>query len=295
MSSLRTLFRRRSLGHNKQLVPTTMGIKIRFFSSAFRGFVLALSVVVPFEVTSAQSRVEPAYNLGIIGDSISVGFNASAFGVNRELSWTGGLDPQGRVLSHALRLQALLQRPVIVHNEAFAGAETKNLVKQTDRLLSSKIDYVSIMIGANDLCKNAGAVEWQSVRRIQDVQDSITRIIEANPEVKIVLAAIPDMLRLRETGLGRGCQATWNIAKICSPLLGRDRTDAERSLFGERLNQMNHSLSEMAMNFSEHVRFDWATSEFEFPWEYISRIDCFHPSVPGQNKISEITFDPNWK
>lgn len=54
-------------------------------------------------------------------------------------------------------------------------------------------------------------------------------------------------------------------------------------------------ISVRAYALQDTVKIDWATSDFEFPLEYISRMGCFHPALAGEDKISESTFDPNWK
>ena len=96
---------------------------------------------------------EVPYVMGALGDSISAGFNASRYGDNRELSWTGGQDSQGQVQSHARKLQTILGgRKVIVQNEAFVGAESAQLARQSARLLRTRLDYVTIAIGSNDVC-----------------------------------------------------------------------------------------------------------------------------------------------
>lgn len=236
------------------------------------------------------------YVMGALGDSISAGFNAWRYGDNRELSWSSGLDEQGIVQSHARRLKGLLSdRKVIVINEAFVGAESNQLPRQVTRLLRFKPDYVTIAIGANDVCTwdedYLPKLELYESYLVQVIR----RLIEANPVVKIVLAPVPSIPLMYDLGKTRaGCQSKWDTMGVCKPLLAHDRSADQREAFSLRYRHLNQKITDIAHRFPVNIRFAAAVADAVFDESMISPLDCFHPSVKGHNLISELSFDPTW-
>jgi len=235
---------------------------------------------------------DTSYVVGVLGDSISVAANSSNPGNNSQYSWAGGMDSRQRVVSHALRIKALISRPLTVVNQAVSGSETKHLASQVEKLLPKKPDYVTLLIGANDLCRASDP--WTPSESVAHVRSAIDKLIGANVGVKIFLAAVPNMLHLREIGAQNGCQGIWNLTNLCSPLLSSRRTEADRIEFARKLDSLNLEMEAMASSYPDNVRFDSTTAVYEFSWANISKLDCFHPSIDGQNKLAEMTFDPSW-
>jgi lysophospholipase L1-like esterase len=254
---------------------------------------VALLVGLP---TLARAEREEPYVVGALGDSISAGFNALRFGDNREFSWTAGLDANGLVQSHARKIKTLLgDRNVVVVNEAFVGAESYQLPRQAARLLRQKPDYVTIAIGANDVCT------WDEdyLPKLEHYQKHLTgvieTIIESNPKVKIVLAPMPSIPLMYELGARRpGCQSKWDTMRVCKPLLAAERTAEQRQAFVGRYRHLNQVIADIAGRYPVNVRLAAAIVNAEFDDSMISPLDCFHPSIKGQNLISELSFDATW-
>lgn len=257
-----------------------------------------LWAVIPL-VFSTQSvyAEESPYIFGAIGDSMSAGFNALKFGDNRDLSWSTGNDPKNQVLSHAKRIQNQLSngRKVQVYNESFVGADSTQLQRQVRRLLRVKPDYVTLALGANDVCTWFDDYEQKLAQYKIEMRTAISAIITANPAVKIVLVPVPSLRMMYESGARQpSCRAKWNVIKICKPLLAEERTSEERERVYERQIELNQALEVIAADFPVNVRFAKAVGEATIDFSMISSLDCFHPNILGQNMFSEITFDPNW-
>jgi lysophospholipase L1-like esterase len=248
-----------------------------------------------------RSQAASTYVVGVLGDSVSAGFNALRYGDNREYSWAGGLatDSSGagfQMQSHARELQTIMpDRQIMVRNEAFVGADSTNLARQTARLLRVKPDYVTIAMGANDVCV------WGDdyLPRLTDYEASLRASIEAiiakNPHVKIVLAPVPSLKLMYEMGLGRqGCQEKWETIGVCRPLLGVGLSNADRERFYERYQHLNEAIASIANRYARHVRFAGALAAVVFDDASVSPLDCFHPSIAGQNLMSQHSFDPSW-
>jgi lysophospholipase L1-like esterase len=262
--------------------------------------VLNATIVLTFTGAPTQARCDVPYVVGVMGDSVSAGFNAYRYGDNREFSWAGGLVSeqagQGPVQSHAQKLQTIMpDRTVVVRNEAFVGADSANLARQTARLLRVTPDYVTIAMGANDVCvwgddyvSSLNAYEASLVA-------SIEAVIAKNHHVKIVLAPVPALRLMYEMGLRRqGCQQTWDVIGVCRPLLATDLSDDARERFYARHRHLNQVIESVAMRYPRHVRFARALADAVFDETSISPLDCFHPSLAGQNLISDYSFDPTW-
>jgi len=130
-----------------------------------------------------------------------------------------------------------------------------------------------------------------------------------------------------------GCGTKWTFAnvvsrKICQPLFGHDPTDVElpkgyediysqtfqlgrrahavkRAFeFRKRWSAISDKIIAITKEFPAHIvyhpsQFPNNKSGWEFTWEDISPIDCFHPSIEGQGKISQRAWEPkmfeDWK
>ena len=256
------------------------------------------SFIVTLTATFFGAQVQGAkpYIVGVLGDSVSAGFNALRYGDNREFSWAGGLDSQFQVQSHARKLQHLMPlRQIEVHNEAFVGADSKNMARQTARLLRVSPDYVTIGMGANDVCEwsedylaSLGTYEASLVAAIE-------KIIAKNPDVKIVLAPVPSLRLMYELGRQRsGCQDKWETIGVCRPLLASGLTGEDRERFFARHQHLNQVIESTATRFARNVKFAHALADTVFEQSSVSPLDCFHPSISGQNLISDQSFDPSW-
>jgi lysophospholipase L1-like esterase len=249
--------------------------------------------------TPAQAE-EQAFNIGAVGDSISAGFNADRLLNNRELSWSTGTSGDRRVLSHFHRLTDIHgSAHVRAFNEAVMGSESADLPQQTRRLSGRQLDYVTVLIGANDVCTWSGPDLDEKLRRFKThVTFSVQTLLDGNPGVRVVLVQIPDLFRLWELGMANNCQSKWNLFGICAPLLAEDRTMEERLEFRSRWEIANATLANIAdqlnARFPGQVQFDETLGQTEFEAEHLSRLDCFHPSVAGQNLIAEKTWQAGW-
>jgi lysophospholipase L1-like esterase len=257
-------------------------------------FFVKVLILCVFSVSPAFA-ITP-YVMGVLGDSISAGFNAQKVGDNREFSWSGGQSPNHEVQSHAIRLQQVLpDRQVVVYNQAFVGAQSTNLERETSRLLKVKPDYVTLAIGANDVCNWPSEYENHLQKYQQNVESSISRIIRRNPKVKIVLASIPSIPLMWELGVKvPGCQQKWDAIQACKPLLDADLSDEQRQSFVMRYNHLNQTIESISEKYPQNVRYAGILKDIKFDVSMISQLDCFHPNIKGHQYISELSFDPTW-
>ena len=67
----------------------------------------------------------------------------------------------------------------------------------------------------------------------------------------------------------------------------------EKSL-NKKLVDTNNALNSIAEERVYNIRFNPEISEYDFKWQHISKIDCFHPSVEGQRIIAEESWEHDW-
>src|SRR5687767_5925957 len=92
----------------------------------------------------------PSLVVGAVGDSITTAFNARNPSDNPSYSWATG--DAAAFSSHAARLAGLYPTcDVVTANVAASGARARDLESQVARLALRAPDYVTLMVGANDL------------------------------------------------------------------------------------------------------------------------------------------------
>lgn len=230
------------------------------------------------------------FRLGSLGDSITAGFNAGGLLDRRRNSWSAG----SRISSHAAKIRDTLGRSVQARNVAKSGATISDLPRQTELLLKEdfKPDYVTVLIGANDICMGKDLNNLnQRARLILD--QTLERIKQASPSVKMVVAAVPNLIHLHEVMSQKSsCLRQWKIFNVCSSVLMAEPDQIERSYASwQSFNQM---LTEFASENPDHVKFAPKTGEPNFDQSKVSRIDCFHPSLQGQEFLSDLVWQDGW-
>ncbi len=235
-----------------------------------------------------------SFVMGALGDSVTTGFNSYHFFSERDGSWSTGNKKTPDFESHKMKIEKLIERPVEAHNMAVPGVKSKNLLRQVKKLLrvAPKPDYVTILIGANDVCSWKSEFQEDLENYKYNVHFAVKKIIDANPHAKILLVPVPNMNRLYELGKDkRKCRIVWTLTPLCRPLFNRDVTDNERDQFAERVKGINSKLKEISEQYPSNAFFYEILQEIDFDEKHVSEIDCFHPSAYGQKMISEYTFN----
>ncbi len=252
-------------------------------------FALTISVFA----FAGMAIAEDAFVIGSIGDSITKAFNSKGILDRPWYSWSSGYANQSE--SHYNQLKKIYEN-VERYNFARTGAIAVELAGQVQRAIEKKVDYVTILMGANDVCHwNQNHFEALETFKT-DYINAIESLISANSNIKILVVPIPNMVRMWEVGIesNRNCSAKWKRYRICQNLLGKDVSDLERQQFAERLEDANAVITEIAYSYPEHVVFVEKVATTDFKLNHISSIDCFHPSLEGQNFLAEETWKEGW-
>lgn len=240
-------------------------------------------------------RTEKPLVMAAVGDSISVAFDAWLPLANRPLSWSAGSDSFRRVKSHYHHLMST-HSAVTAHNLAVAGAPSSSVLEQMDvlraRLAGTKLDYLTVMVGANDVCSWPADYAPYLERYRKNIRETVNTARELNADVKVLLVPVPNMMRLYELGQAKGCGWKWQIYPMCNPLF-RAKSPEERAAFAARTDALNAAMADVAAENADIARFA-DVKNVAFDSQDISWIDCFHPSTTGQQRLSDITWEQGW-
>ena len=264
-----------------------------------------VSILALHAVTSVQATPNlTGYpnSMAATGDSITRAYNTGSlpFSDAPGNSWSTGA--RASVESHYSRI--LVAQPAIFgrnYNHAVTGTKMAGLEAQMQQVNDRGVAYVTVLMGANDLCTRTVA----GMTSVADFRSQFERAVAAlsagSPRARIYVVSIPDVFRLwvilKDSLLAR---VAWRTLDICQSLLQRRRStealDVRRRMTVRQRNiDFNTQLAEVCAMYI-HCRFDQnAVFSDPFQPEDISRRDYFHPSLEGQRRLARVawsaTFD----
>ena len=184
---------------------------------------LALAVAL----TASPARAQAPASMAALGDSLTVALGAcSPTAICPAASWSTGTSLD--VNSHLLRLRAA--RPATsAQNLAVSGRKVSDLDRQAREAVSQGADYVTILIGTNDICRaSLDAMTPVATFRAQFAQ-AMSRLVSGLPGARIFVASIPDPERLRAVfAADATARSAWVAQDICRVFL-QNRLPSSRS------------------------------------------------------------------
>jgi lysophospholipase L1-like esterase len=260
-------------------------------------FVACLTVVAGSPVAAGAQAGPPPNSMASLGDSITRGFNACGFFVEcTSRSWSTG--SSGSVQSHYLRIRAV--NPAINGNnlnDARSGARASDLNRQAGIAVGQGVDYVTILIGANDACTSSeGSMTPVSTFRNQ-IDAALATLNTGLPNARVFVASIPNVYRLWEIGRGSAwIRFVWNTFDICQSLLANPGStnpadEARRQRVRQRVVDYNTELADACADYGSRCDFDDnAVFATQFTLDQVSSWDYFHPDTDGQRVLASVTY-----
>lgn len=283
---------------------------------------LALALLVVSLATPALAQVErrDPKRLVSLGDSVTEAINAEeihpwkGLTPNKWASWVNGYAKDweellGRtdVNSHNQRITAQFGKEKRKNKSvAKTGSETDVLWKQAKKAVKKKADYVTILMGQNDVCGD-DASEIPTDEEFEANVRAGFDLLHAGlpPGATVYTLAIIDIHRLWEIGDELDsfgiieCNELWELLASdhipCATMLDPDLSEAERLATRERILGFNAILEGLVAEYGaadpQHY-WHYTDASFTLPFEAddVSPFDCFHPSAEGQKKLSEATW-----
>jgi lysophospholipase L1-like esterase len=236
-------------------------------------------------------------SLAATGDSITRAYNTGWFPYtdNPAASWSTGTD--SRIRSHLQRLIELLPSGKVTgYNDARSGAKMAALANQMSAAVSQKVDYVTVLMGANDVCTSSETTMTTTANFTAQFTQAMDTITTGLPRATVYVVSIPDIFHLWEIYKDDAiARSVWDLLDVCQSMLANagstDATDVERR---ERVRQrnidFNDALEAVCAQYAQCVFDGHAVFEARFVRSDVSSRDYFHPSLAGQAKLAEVSW-----
>jgi lysophospholipase L1-like esterase len=264
------------------------------------------------------------------GDSIMRGYNAdctSNTGLFSFLCYGGGDKPQYSFFDgSSTTVLSIEDRYIQVdplfsadQNAAASGSEMtdpakNNFLAQATAIVTGTTQpaRVFIELGGNDIC-NRGTVSqlysdstWETA-----VRAGLDKLVAGLPDGSTVLmVSVPRVQDLRAAGIQKqqtassvNCENFWASYDVCRIATA---SDANFAAIDERQKAYNAKLAVLAAEYNGRAletrvevatdydpAFNASVGSYSFQPGDINGGDCFHPSIQGQNRLSEVIWNRN--
>ncbi|WP_412542589.1 GDSL-type esterase/lipase family protein [Longispora sp. K20-0274] len=250
----------------------------------------------PPATTGASEAPRPAKVPGpvvALGDSITRGVNACAdkIGDCPETSWATGTTLD----SHAHKVG----QPGT--NLANSGARVADLPGQAESAVAAHPAYITILIGANDACRQSADRMTSATAFRADITKSLKLIKQGAPDARLLVASVPDLYQLWSVGhTEQRATQRWGLGICPSMLANPTSTAAEdeqrRQSVRTRVIAYNDAIAAACKDYGPNCRTDGgAVFRFPFRPEHVSSIDYFHPSALGQAELARVTNEAGYR
>ncbi|MGH9126917.1 MAG: GDSL-type esterase/lipase family protein [Acidimicrobiales bacterium] len=263
--------------------------------------VVGIAGVVALVVVATACHASPARpktvplprSMAAVGDSITEAYDVNSAGFlkdNPAESWSTGTD--AAVDSQYQRILAAV--PAIVghgFNDAVSGSKMAALDGQLRQAASQQVDYVTVLMGANDLCTSSVTTMTPTATFSQQLSSALTDFFASDPRAHLLVASIPNLYNLWTTlHSNASAELVWGVGHLCQSMLAYGGTEADRQAVSLREIADNAALALVCGQF-RNCRFDGgALNRQSFSESDISPVDYFHPSLLGQAKLAAVTW-----
>jgi len=254
--------------------------------------VIATAFVLVIPTRAAAAPPYPRV-MASAGDSITRAFDANWSCFLRDCpqySWSTGTSSS--VYSHYRRL--LTVAPQLygrAYNDARSGARMTHLAGQLATAANQNADYVTILMGANDVCTSSIGAMTPVATFESQFRSALASFTTARPKARVFVSSIPNVYRLwalfHSNPLAVG---VWQQFGICQSMLNINNTETQRQQVLSRLKADNAALARVCAGFAQCRWDNYATYLTAFSTSDVSSVDYFHPSVRGENRLASVSW-----
>jgi lysophospholipase L1-like esterase len=253
---------------------------------------LAVAAFIASPATAATSIALPN-SMASTGDSITRAFNATSNGCFLsdcpQYSWSTGTST---VNSQYQRI--LAANPAIggnVYNDAKTGAKMTALDAQAKTAASQGVQYLTVLMGANDVCTSSAATMTPTATFQSQFQTALTDFFAAEPGAHVFVSSIPNIYQLWSVlHTNSSARNAWSAFGICQSMLASANTEADRQAVLAQEQNDNTALATVCSQFANCKWDNLATFNYQFVASDVSSIDYFHPSLSGHTHIAATTW-----
>jgi lysophospholipase L1-like esterase len=260
-----------------------------------------------------QDSIFPWVTIGLLVNALQYGVTQDLHSIeHRKYSWASGSSiPVMSMPSHLKRLSQIAGKSIPYFNASLSGAESDHVLNtqivelrkwSREKLHQEFPDYVTLLIGANDLCAKEVGEMVMTPDFYSHVQQAVHEIVSTSPNTKVLLSSIPNVQKLRDVAKNAkvwgalSCEQVWKKAKLCATLTSLNDPEG-RLMVANRLDEFNRALHVISEDerdvYGDRVRYAKHLFEADFTAKDLA-IDCFHPNKEGQAKVAERTFASSW-
>jgi lysophospholipase L1-like esterase len=245
---------------------------------------------------TAATGVALPNSMASTGDSITRAYDSTSSGCFLsdcpQYSWSTGTAGKTSVNSHYLRILAANSRMRgNAYNDAKTGAKMGALDGQLTTAASQRVQYATVLMGANDVCTSSISTMTPSATFQKQFHTALTDFFAADPNAHVFVSSIPNIYQLWSLEhTNPRARAEWQGFGICRSMLSSSNTEADRQTVLAREQADNNALATVCNQFANCNWDNLATYNYDFKTSDISTIDYFHPSVSGQNTLAGITW-----
>ncbi len=257
-------------------------------------FVLIALLLIFGIAQPASAAVVYPNSITALGDSITTAYDSTALGNNFVNSWSTGTN----FLVNSMYLRIFVLNPTIqgkATNLAVSGSKMVDLNGQASQL-NRKTQYVTILMGANDVCTPSMATMTDVTTFRSQFNTAMQTVTKKAPKARVLVLSIPDIYNLwyilKDNSSAR---TTWSLFTICQSMLANplSTTQADvdrRAAVRQRNIDFNSQLQAVCAAYSQCKFDDNAVFNTGFVVSDVSPIDYFHPSVSGQAKLAGVAW-----
>ncbi|MEU4645131.1 SGNH/GDSL hydrolase family protein [Micromonospora sp. NPDC023814] len=258
----------------------------------------ALTTLVLLAGTPAAADPGPPPNsMASLGDSITRGFNACGW-YSDCASRSFSTGDYSMVNSHYLRIRAT--NAAINgrnYNDARSGAKSADMYGQAGTAVSQGVDYVTMLIGANDACTSTEAGMTSVATYRANIDAALNRLKTGLPNARVQVISVPDIHRLWSVGKDSGsARSAWSLFGICQSMLANPTSTAQadvdrRNRVRQRVVDYNTQLAQACAAYGPNCDFDDnAVFGYPFTLGQLSSWDYFHPNTSGQQVLASVSY-----
>jgi lysophospholipase L1-like esterase len=259
---------------------------------------LALGITGTVSVQPAHAYSVPLpRSMASTGDSITRAYDINWFHLlsdSPQYSWSTGYSSS--VSSQYERILALNPK-ISGHefNDAKTGAKMADLDGQVKTAASQGVRYLTVLMGANDLCTSSAATMTSTATFTAQFGQALGDFFAADPTAHVYVSSLPNIYQLWSVlHTNSAARSTWSTFGICQSMLNNSNTDTQRQLVVAQEAADNQALLNTCAKYSNCRWDNYAGFNFSFPAGDISTVDYFHPNIQGQNDVARVTWGASY-
>jgi hypothetical protein len=260
--------------------------------------ILALAVgLVGLVAQPAWAAPPLPSSMAAIGDSVTRAYDVCcSYGDHPGQSWSTGSTGYDGIASHYERIRQL--NPAITGhaaNDAVSGAKMDDAPGQATRAVNQHARYVTILMGANDLCTSSVSTMTSTDTFRAQFSQALAILMAQDRKPYVFVSSIPNIYQLWQV-LHTNSLARWVWANfhICQSMLAATNTETQRQQVKTREEAFNQILADVCGGYARCRWDDGDVYNYQFSASQVSTLDFFHPSLSGQAALARVTWAASW-